>query len=93
MLKIKNSEVYVPFYNHAIAEKIRTAKDKLFLEIYLKGGRFSGKSYYIVQQIIELLYSDNAVSAIVIAMTLTDHQERGVILFDKILADFGLSGE
>lgn len=93
-LKIKNSEFYTPFYAQAIAAKVREKiREKLFIEVFLKGGRFSGKSYYVVEQILELSYLDPARSTIVIANHLTDHQERGMILFETIMSEIGILHE
>ncbi len=94
MLKIKNKDVYVPFYNNAIRTKImKNLGLKLYIEVFLKGGRFSGKSYYIAQQIIELMYRDPSMSAIIVAQNINDHYDRGVNLFTKILVSMGLMGE
>lgn len=93
-LEIRDSEFYVPFYNKAVVHKLREEfKKREFIDIYLKGGRYSGKSYAIANMILELSYRDCRRSTIVVAMELKDHYERGVILFDNIMAELGINRE
>lgn len=94
MLEIRDNEYYVPFYNKAVVSKIREQiKQKEFIEVFLKGGRFSAKSWLVVQMLTELMYSDCRRSTLVIAPELQEHYERGVALFDDIFSHFGLHKE
>lgn len=93
-LKINDKEFYNPFYLKAVVHKVRQEYYKReFINIYLKGGRYSGKTYVIANLILELSYKDCRMSTIIIAETVEDHKERGVKLFDNILAENGMSGE
>lgn len=94
MKTIKDSKYYVPFYNRAIALKLRKQMMyKEFVHVMIKGGRYSAKSWYVVLQITENLYRDNRRSAIVIAPELQEHYERGVALFDDIFSSLGFFNE
>lgn len=94
MKKIQIKRIFGRFYNKAIRKKLLKALGvALFIEIYMKGGRYSGKSVYIVDQIIEMSYLDPARSTIVVALQYKDHYERGVRLFEKRLEAWGLAHE
>lgn len=94
MKKIELSKIYGKFYNTALRKRLLKALGtKLFIEVYMKGGRYSGKSVYIVDQIIEMSYLDPARSTIVVALQYKDHFERGVRLFEKRLEAWGLGHE
>lgn len=93
-MEIRNSDLYVPFYDHAVSQPLREAlEDALFIEIYLKGGRFSGKSFYFVDLILELSYKDPARSSVIIANHISDHHSRAIRFFDKVLGMMGLTND
>lgn len=94
MKQIHSKDMYLPFYNAAFAKPIReNSAGKVLIEVFIKGGKGSGKSWFFAEQIVELSYKNPSMSSVIIGMTYKDHRERGVRLIEDVLNKFGLRKE